>query len=118
MSIREQIFAQACLLTGELEEKQRNLLELLCDGAAAALAARLREGLEPQNCQVEFIAAASLLALSALNGASSVGQVEEFRAGDLTVKQGSGDAASQCLKHQAEMIIGPYLADCFHFQGV
>ena len=30
MSIKEQVFAQALLLTGQLEEKQQELLRLLC----------------------------------------------------------------------------------------
>jgi hypothetical protein len=47
-------------------------------------------------------------------------QVEEFRAGDLTIRQGSTgrDAASNCLQRQAEMIILPYLKDRFSFMGV
>ena len=118
MSLTEQVIAQARLLTGGLEERQEKLLELLCGGAVSALRARLRVGLEPEDCAAEFVAAASLLALSAMNGAEEASHVEEFRAGDLTVKRGSGDAASRCLKHQAEMILGPYLADRFHFQGV
>ena len=118
MSLSEQVFAQACLLAGEMEEKQTQLLQLLCNGAVTALTMRLREGFTPENCEAEFIAAASLLALSAMNGANGASHVEEFRAGDLTVKQGNGDAASQCLKRQAEWIIAPYLADSFHFQGV
>ena len=118
MSISEQVFVQACLLAGELDAKQTQLLRVLCDGAAGALALRLREGFTPESCEAEFVAAASLMALSALNGAQVGSQPEEFRAGDLTVKQGSSDAASQCLKRQAEWILGPYLMDTVHFQGV
>ena len=81
---------------------------------------RLREGLTPEDCKADFIAAASLLALAQLNGVDDDAQVEEFKAGDLTVKQGSKnrDAASQCLQRQAELMIAPYLKDGFSFRGV
>ena len=61
-----------------------------------------------------------LLALAQLNGVDDDTQVEEFKAGDLTVKQGSKnrDAASQCLQRQAELMIAPYLKDGFSFRGV
>ena len=114
MTLTEQVFAQAALLAGELDGRQTNLLRLLCGASASSLTARLREGLTPEDCKADFIAAASLLALAQLNG------VEEFKAGDLTVKQGSKnrDAASQCLQRQAELMIAPYLKDGFSFRGV
>ena len=119
MTLTEQVFAQAALLAGELDGRQTNLLRLLCGASASSLAARLREGLTPEDCKADFIAAASLLALAQLNGVDDA-QVEEFKAGDLTVKQGSKnrDAASQCLQRQAELMIAPYLKDGFSFRGV
>ena len=119
MTLTEQFFAQAALLAGELDGRQTNLLRLLCGASASSLAARLREGLTPEDCKADFIAAASLLALAQLNGVDDA-QVEEFKAGDLTVKQGSKnrDAASQCLQRQAELMIAPYLRDGFSFRGV
>lgn len=118
--MKAQVFAQAALLAGELDGRQTALLELLCGGAASALASRLRDGLTPEDCKADFIAAASLYALAALGSVSEDVSVEEFKAGDLTVKRGSGsrDAASRCLERQAEMIIGPYLKDRFAFLGV
>ena len=112
MTLTEQVFAQAALLAGELDGRQTNLLRLLCGASASSLTARLREGLTPEDCKADFIAAASLLALAQLNGVDDDAQVEEFKAGDLTVKQGSKnrDAASQCLQRQAELMIAPYLA--------
>ena len=73
-----------------------------------------------EDCKADFVAAASLYALAALNEAGSGTAVEEFRAGDLTVRQGGGhrDAASRCLQRQAEMMILPYLKDRFSFLGV
>ena len=120
MMLKEQVFAQAALLAGELDERQAALLNVLCGAAASSLASRLREGITPEDCKADFIAAASLYALSSLSSAEEDIQVEEFKAGDLTVKQGtaSKDAASRCLERQAEMLILPYLKDRFTFVGV
>ena len=62
MTLTEQVFAQAALLAGELDGRQTNLLRLLCGASASSLTARLREGLTPEDCKADFIAAASLLA--------------------------------------------------------
>ena len=118
MSIRDQVFAQAVLLAGELEGKRADLLNALCTAVTASLTARLKEGLTPDDCKADFVAAASLFALAALGGTESMDQVEEFKAGDLTVKRGSRDAASNCLRRQAELMILPYLKDRVCFQGV
>ena len=120
MMLKEQVFAQAALLAGELDGRQTELLNVLCAAAASSLAARLKDGLTPEDCKADFIAAASLYALSSLSGVDEDVEVEEFKAGDLTVRKGSTarDAASRCLERQAEMIILPYLKDRFTFMGV
>ena len=119
MTLKEQVFAQAALLAGELDGRQTDLLNVLCAASTASLTARLKDGLTPEDCKADFIAAASLFALAALNEAQDSNQVEEFKAGDLTVKQGSRkDAASRCLHNQAELMITPYLKDRFAFLGV
>lgn len=119
MTLAQQVYAQAALLAGPLESEQTEMLTALCSAATASLTARLKEGLQPEDCKADFIAAASLFALAALNEAEAAEQVEEFKAGDLTVKQGSrADAASRCLHNQAELMITPYLKDRFAFLGV
>ena len=117
MTLTEQVYAQALLLAGDLEESQSALLRVLSAAATASLTAQLRPGLTPADCKADFIAAASLLALASLNAAENV---EEFRAGELTVKRTTAvrDAASRCLRRQAELMIGPYLKDRFSFLGV
>ena len=112
------VFAQAALLAGQLEERQTELLKVLCQSAVSALTARLRDGLTAEDCKVDFIAAASLYALAALGEAGQTGSLEEFRAGDLTVRKKGTDTASNCLYRQAEMIIQPFLKDSFLFAGV
>jgi len=118
MSIREQVFSQALLLAGELGDKQKDLLNILCGIAIASLTVRLKDGIRPEDCRADFVPGASLLALAALNGAEGSGDVEEFKAGDLTVKRKGADAASRCLQKQAEILMGPYLKDRFVFLGV
>ena len=118
MTLREQVFAQAALLAGELDCRQQDLLSILCAAATATLSARLREGIRPEDCKADFIASASLFALAALNGIDPGVDIAEFKAGDLTVKRSGADAASRCLQNQAELMIAPYLQDRFHFAGV
>ena len=120
MTLKEQVFAQAALLAGQMDTQQTALLDALCTSATVSLSARLRDGLTPEDCKADFVAAASLFALAAMNDADEKLSVEEFKAGDLTVKQNasSRDAASRCLHHQAELMIMPYLKDRFSFTGV
>ena len=118
MSLAQQVYAQAMLLAGELSEQQKKILEALCTATTASLAARLRQGLRPEDCKADFVAAASLWSLAALNGVDEDASVEQITAGDLTIRKGSRDAAANCLRAQAELMITPYLKDRFSFLGV
>ena len=117
MTLKEQVYAQAALLAGELDETQAALLDALCGASTVSLAARLRTGLSPEDCKADFIAAASLFALSAMNEVER-GGVEQVVAGDLTLRRSGTDAASRCLHTQAWLMIAPYLKDRFSFVGV
>ena len=118
MMLREQVLTQALLLAGELDDQQMELLGVLCTASTASLAARLREGLTPQDCKADFVAAASLFALAAMSSVDDMDQLQQFKIGDVTLHRGSKDAASNCLRSQAELMIAPYLKDCFSFRGV
>ena len=118
MNLKEQVFAQAALLAGQLEQSQGEMLRALCTAATASLTARLKEGLRPEDCKADFIAAASLYALASLNAVKDTGNLEQISAGDLTIRKGSADAASNCLRNQANLMIAPYLKDQFSFLGV
>ena len=120
MMLRDQVLAQALLLAGELTERQQMVLGALCTATTASLNARLREGLTANDCKADFVAAASLLALAALAGIAEDVPVEQITVGDFSVKKGnlSHDAASNCLRSQAELMIAPYLKDNFSFMGV
>lgn len=118
--MQELTFAQALMLTGELDEKSRELLRLLCGAAVSSLELRLKEGLRPRDCGDAFVAAASLYAVAALGDSREESVLEEFKAGDLTVRNRGADrnAASRALEKQARMLMKPYLADSFSFLGV
>ena len=118
MSLTEQIYAQARLLAGEITEHQQQILQALCDCKVAILTARLRKGLIPEDCKADFIAACSLLALADLGSVGDEERLEQISAGDFTIRKGSRDAASNCLRAQAELVIAPYLKDQFSFRGV
>ena len=120
MTLKEQVFAQAALLAGQLEGSRLEMLDVLCTATVASLAARLRPGLTAEDCKADFIASASLLALAALAGIAEDVPVEQITVGDFSVKKGSKtyDAASNCLRAQAELMIAPYLKDNFSFMGV
>ena len=118
MTLEEQVYAQALLLAGELAEHQQQVLQTLCVTKVSILSSRLRKGLKPEDCKADFIAAASLLALADMNSISDEDRVEQITAGDFTIRKGSRDAASNCLRSQAELMIMPYLKDGFAFRGV
>ena len=118
MTLKEQVFAQAALLAGQLEGSRLEMLDVLCTASVASLTARLRPGLTPEDCKADFVAAASLIALAALTEAGDAAEPEQFTAGDVTVRRKDSGAAANCLRYQAELTIGPYLKDRFSFRGV
>lgn len=120
MMLNEQVFANALLLAGEVTEQQSRILEVLCNTSTSSLKMRLRDGLTPDDCKADFIASASLMALAALAGVSGDVPVEQITAGDFTIRKGtiSYDAASNCLRNQAELMMAPYLKDNFSFRGI
>jgi hypothetical protein len=119
MILKDQVYAHAALLAGQLEEEQGNMLRALCTAATVSLAARLRDGLQPEDCRADFVAAASLYALAELNAVRDGTALEQITAGDLTLrKSASSDPASRVLRGQAQLMIAPYLKDNFCFRGV
>ena len=120
MMLIDQIQAQALLLAGDLTAQQMQVLSALCYAAASSLKSRLREGLTPDDCKADFIAAASLLALAGMNSVTGEETAEQIAVGDFSVRtsKNTNDAASNCLRAQAELMIAPYLKDRFTFLGV
>lgn len=118
MTMTEQTYAQALLLAGELTAQQQQILHALCTAKVSMLTARLRRGLTPEDCKADFIASASLLALADLSSLGGGETIEQISAGDFTIRKSRQDAASNCLRAQAELMIAPYLKDRFSFRGV
>ena len=111
MTLADQVLNQTELLTGEVDEAGRELLRLLCTVAAATLNRQLREDVNPEDIREEFVAAASLIACSFWQQREDI---QEFRAGDMTVKKGQSGG----LEAQAVALLGPYLKSKFTFMGV
>lgn len=118
MSLTEQIYAQALVLTQDSEDVNLPMLEVLCRSAENSLAQKLRDGISAEDCKADFVAAASLLALAALSEMDDVAQMAQIQAGDMTLRRSSTDSAACCLRYQAEVMMMPYLKDKFAFMGV
>lgn len=120
MMVADQVFSQAELLAGELDVSGRELLRLLCSAAVNTLSTQLREDVTPEQCREDFVAAASLYALGQWYQGRAGGEIQEFQAGDLTVKRGQSNSqlSPESLTRQALGLLRPYLRDSFCFQGV
>ncbi len=120
MSLKEQVLSQAQSLTGVLEGKHLALLGALCDACVTNLTARLKDGLYPEDCAEAFVMAAAFQAAASFQMAAQESGIQEFKAGDLSIKQGtiSGGNGSGALMEQAEALMKPYTRDGFCFTGV
>ncbi len=118
MNLVKQTFAQAMLLCGALDEQQAPLLELFCRSAVAGLKARLREGITPEDCKPDFVAAGALYALAALSETDALAGMERLQIGDVTLVPGGTSAAVRCLRSQADLMISPYCKDNLAFRRV
>ena len=118
MMLGEKIFAQAMVLAGQPEEQE--LLRILCHMTADSLLSRLKEGVTEEECQEALVNGGSLYALAAWNGVQGGENVQELRAGDLTIKRGSelSGTSAETYRSQAEKMLQPYLKDRFAFLGV
>ncbi len=118
MTLVQQVYAQAVLLSGVENPEQEQMLEILCRGAVTSLTSRLRDGLTPEDCKADFVAAAGLQALAALSEVDDTADLEQLRVGDMTMKRKSTSAAARCLRNQSELMMSPYLKERFSFRGV
>jgi hypothetical protein len=53
-----------------------------------------------------------------MSGQTDMDRLERITAGDITLPWSGMDAAANCLRYQADLIIAPYLKDSFAFKGV
>ena len=54
MTLTEQVYAQAVLLSGVDAAQQEVLLEVLCQSAVTGLTQQLRDGITPEDCKADF----------------------------------------------------------------
>ena len=107
MTLNDQVLNQAELLAGEMDER----LRLLCGVAVALLRGQLRDGVAPEDIREPFVTAASLMAYARW---SQGRDIQEFRAGGLTVKKGQAED----FTGDALALLEPYLKPDFVFLGV
>lgn len=117
----EQIIQLAGAIVQPSEEEQPLLAEL-CAAAEAELTRRLREGLQPENCGSAFPCAAALLAAAGILPCRSSRDVEQFSAGDVSLRTGGGSRvceAAAAMRRQAASMMADYWKDStFAFLGV
>lgn len=118
MTLSEQIYAQTMVLVQDSEDEKLPMLEILCRCAETSLRQNLRDGIAPEDCKADFVAAASLYALAAMSEMDDLEQIREIKAGDVTLRRNSTDSAACCLRYQAEVMMKPYMKDRFSFVGV
>lgn len=102
-------------------EAERPLLAALCTAAVGEVASRLRPGLTAEDCGDAFLCAAAMTAAAGLMSCRSGGEAEQFSAGDVSLRIGSGDGSRAALsmrRHAAELMAPYWADDGFAFAGV
>lgn len=117
MSLTEQVIAQVSYMNETLAQENETLLQVVCQAQVSSLEARLRDDLTTEDCQADFVTAAGMYALAAMADMGATGGIEQFTAGDVTVRRGA-DGTADYLRRQAEMLMRPYLKPPFVFVGV
>lgn len=118
MTLTEQVYANAVLLFPVDADEQALLLEVLCQSAVSGLSRQLADGITPDTCKADFIAAASLYALAALQEADPMARVQEVKIGEMTLKKGNSTTVAASLRQQAEVMMSPFVKDRFSFRSV
>lgn len=102
-------------------EAEQPLLTALCAAAETELTRRLREGLSQEDCGSAFPCAASLLAAAGILPCRIGGDVEQFSAGDVSLRTGGSRVCetAAAMRRQAASMMADYWEDgTFAFWGV
>ena len=107
----------------QAEADEGPMLAALCTAAEESVTRRLREGQTPADCGETFYCAAALLAAAGMLTCRDTGDgVEQFTAGDVSMRLGQSSGACEsaaALRRQAERMMAPFWADDqFAFTGV
>lgn len=120
LSVHQRVLELAAAMTLPTEQ-EKPMLEALCTAAEAMAAQRLKEGLTPADCGCTYLCAAAMLAAAGLLPCRESGGVEQFTAGDVTIRTGGGDGCAEgaALRRQAACLMAGYWEDDgFAFVGV
>ena len=118
MNLTDQVVAHVRFLAPELIGDREDLLQILCNAAVTSLSSRLRADVEPEDCQGELVTAAGMCAAAALMDMAGDDRAEQFTAGDLTVRRGTGGKGAAYLRSQAAMLMAPFVENGIPFMGV
>ena len=106
-----------CVMAPELGNENQTMLEAMCRGAVVSLESKLRNDVCAEDCLDDFVMAAALYAVAAMSEVTDIGQLEQFTAGDLTLRKNATTAAN-CLRMQADLLMAPYTKKAVAFMGV
>ena len=119
------MFEQVSLLAAAIAAPsvaEQPLLAALCTAAVEEISGKLRPGLSAEDCGDAFLCAAAMTAAAGLISCRGGGDVEQFSAGDVSLRTGSGGSGSQAaavMRRQAAGMMEPYWTDDrFAFAGV
>ena len=118
MTLTQQVYTQARLMAQELDEENQAMLEAVCAAAATQLKQQLRDNIGPEDCLTDFVTAAAMLALASMSDVGSMAQLEQVKAGDVTLRRNSSKVGTQSLRQQAHALMRPYIKANFSFVGV
>ena len=88
-------------MAGQVEEGEEELLSLLCQVAERELAAKLKNGVKPEDCAGAFVIASAWLALSLLCVSRQEERADSWSVGEVSVKKGA-DAAQQAAVYRGQ----------------
>lgn len=119
--MREEIRKLAAAIVRPSAEEEP-LLDALCTAAEAEVSGRLQAERPAESCASAFCCAAALLAAAGVLSGRSGGNVEQFTAGDVSLRTGNGSSLCEtaaALRRQAAALMAPYWRDdSFAFLGV
>lgn len=113
---------QLASVIAQPSEQELPLLSALCTAAEDDLGRKLKDGMRPEDCGGSFACAAALLAAAGFLPCRGGGDVEQFSAGDVSVRTGGGGQVCEmaaAMRRQAASMMAGYCGDGeFAFLGV
>ena len=105
--MHDTILSLATAITSPADQ-ELPLLESLCACAEAQIAGRLSDGTAPEDCAEAFTCAAALYAAAGLFSCRSSGGVEQFTAGEVSIRTAAAGSRGAELRALAERLMAPY----------